>query len=748
MSPLKGKNNKKIETKLNRIKNQTKPTKENIEEKITNNNENSKPIQQNNFDPKKWDEEDANIGDLAPNPLIKIPTSIEFPLNSEKKDNSSNLYLPSSAPEQWRTTCNIKFYEPKLPDKAPPRLNLKPYHIFGYREKDAHNNIRYLDNNLILYPAGKIGIIQNLTNKQQKYLVGHKYEICSLCVNYQKNLIATGEEYYKNENDNDNNTTVRIWDSKSLEEKANIIIPYNGVRALSFSLNDKYLICCCLDEKYTVALIDVGKQCLVDFKDGSDKKILGITFKNDNEFATVGLNHFKFWNINQNENKLYFKDYTNTLENFDIKLGTISLMKDLFVTGGSLGYITLWKDNVNLKTVKCHNSTIDCLYSDNKIIISGARDKTLTVLDSDLTILKKINLDIANDLIINFCPRAIDILQDERMEKGIKKVLLGISSGEILELIFNVNILGDEKPEIKIYNSSHFSPNSSEINEITSISYWKKSNMLNLFVTTCEDKTIRFWDLENKKQNNFFKINEDIKPTSSTFSIDESKFVVGFETGMIRFYSTIDFHIEKELRERLFPITVIKYSKDNDLFACASKDERQNNIIDIYFSKSYNKYCTLTGEIKEIKGLDWSEDGKHIAAFSLEKECRIFSVVDKFMISDYSSVDFKEWHTWSLGYGWPLKGYYDTQKGIFPICACERFKFSENSNYFIAIGNFAGCVQLYKYPIANKNQKYISNIIEHGKRITHIKFGKIENKDILITAGSDGLLIAWEIEQI
>ena len=549
-------------------------------------------------------------------------------------------------------------------------------------------------------------------------------------------------------NENDNNTTVRIWDSKSLDEKANIIIPYNGVRALSFNFNDKYLVCCCLDDNHTVALIDLEKYCLVDHQNGNDKKILSIAFKNDNEFATVGLHHFKFWIINPNENKLYSKEYTNTLENFDNKLGIISLMGDLFVTGSSLGFITLWKDSVNIKTKKCHNSQIDCLYSDNKIIISGGRDKTLTVLDPELTVLKKINLDSISDLIINFIPRAIDILQDEAGGKGIKKVLLGISSGDILELIFSQNILEDEKPEIQVYNSSHFSPNSFEINEITSISHWRKSNMLNLFVTTCEDKTIRFWDLENRKQNNFIKIDEDIKPTSSTFSIDESIFAVGFDSGTIRFYSTKDFRIEKELKERLSPIKVIKYSKDNDLVACASKDERENNIIDIYFASTYNKFCTLKGEIKEIEGLDWSEDGKHIVAFSREKECRIFSVIDKFMISDYSIVNYKEWHTWSIGYGWPLKGYYDSQNGSAPITACERFKLSNNPNYIIAVGNYSGCVQLYKYPIANKDQRCISNIIEHGKRITQVKYGKLEKKDILITAGSDGLLIAWEIEQI
>ena len=421
------------------------------------------------------------------------------------------------------------------------------------------------------------------------------------------------------------------------------------------------------------------------------------------------------------------------------------LYGDNFVTGSSLGYITLWKDQVNLKMVKCHRAKVDSLYSDNKIIISGGRDKTLFVYDPDLTVLKRIDLDLYSNDLINGSPRSIDVFAHETGEKGIIKILLGTSSGDILELIFGKNILDDDKPKIQIYNSSHFSLNSIDINEITSISYCKKYS---LFVTTSEDKTIRFWNLETKKQNNFILIDEDIKPTSSTFSINEDYFAVGFNTGIVKFYLTSNFHVEKELRERKNQIYEIKYSKEDNLIAFSTKDERGNNIIDIYFTNSYNKFCTLNGAQNIINGLDWSDDGKYIVSFSHEKECRIFSVFDKFMISNYSDVDYKDWNTWTISYGWPLKGYYDSKEGKTPIYSCERFKLRNDANYVIAIGDYNGSVKIYKYPIANKDQRYINNIIEHGKRITNVKYGKVGNKDILMTSGSDGCLIAWIIEQI
>jgi WD40 repeat protein len=441
-------------------------------------------------------------------------------------------------------------------------------------------------------------------------------------------------------------------------------------------------------------------------------------------------------------NKLINKDYNNTLENFDDKLGVITLMGDYFVTGSVLGYITLWKDNLNLKMKRCHGSSIDSLFSDNKIIISGGRDKVLMVLDPDLKILRKIDLNFDSKYLINCIPRSIDVFAHEQGEKGIQKILLGTSTGDILELIFTKNILEEENPSIKIYNSSHYSRNNQD-NEITSISFLKRYNM---FITTCEDKTIRLWNLETKKQNDFIILNEDIKPTCSALSINEEIFAVGFDSGLIKFYSTQDFRVEKEIKESSSPITAIKYSKNYEKFACATQDVKENYIIDIYDSMTYNKERTLLGAQNQINGLDWSKDGKYIVSFSHEKECRIFNVQEKTMISQYSDVDFKEWDTWTICYGWPLKGYYDSKEGKVPIYTCERFKLSENENDIIAVGDCEGRIKLFKYPIINKDQKYISNIIEHGKRATNIKFGKIKNKNIIVSSGSDGCLIAWVIE--
>ena len=699
-------------------------------------NSDNRTIQPKNVEPKKVDDQ-QKIGAVNPEPNTSN-TSVDSDNTSEEEQNSSKS-------GQWQDTCTIQIDENKYPDKEAPKLALKPIHIFGYREKDAHNNIKYIDNNSFLYPAGKIAVIQNISDKDQRYFIKHKRKICSLCVNNNRTIIATGEKNKKSKSQIKSRSFVKIWKIKALEEIAEFEIPSHGVSSMSFNLDGNFLAYCCLDEEHVV-VINVEKNEKICEKQGGKRKIFSLAFKNNNEFATVGLNHYKFWIISENDRggyNLIGREYENKVKNFDDKLNIISVMNDNFVTGSSLGYITLWKDHVNIKTAKCHDSEINCLYSDNNIIISGGSDKFLKVINKNLSILKKIPLESKS--IINFSPRSIDILPGETGEKNIKNILLGTSSGDILELVFKKSIMDKESPEIKIYNSSCFSDDK-KINEITSISFSKK---LSLFVTTCEDKTIRFWNIFTKSQNNIININEEMTPTASNFSNEGNIFVVGFDNGIMRFYSTENIcTMKKEFKmdNRKNPITVIKYNEQDNLLACATKDEKGNNVIDVYFWDSLNLFSSITGAENQINGLDWSEDGHFLAAYSHKKECRVFSILEKCMISEYEKVDYIEWNSWTLGYGWPLKGYYEDTVNV-PIYSCERFYIVYGNNT-IVIGDINGAVKLYKYPIIDKEQKSVKHEMEHGKKITNVKYGKVGYKNIILTSSSDGYLIAWQIESI
>lgn len=282
--------------------------------------------------------------------------------------------------------------------------------------------------------------------------------------------------------------------------------------------------------------------------------------------------------------------------------------------------------------------------------------------------------------------------------------------------------------------------------------------MKDLFVTTSEDGTIRFWDYKKNIQVEFMKINIDspsitknklvLSPTASDFSKDEEILAVGLNTGTIKFYSTADFKAINEIDARKKPIEVIKYSKDGDLIACASVDNNNSNVIDVYITKTHYKYAELRGAQSKIVQLDWSNDGKFLSCCSHEKELRIFSIINKMMISQYDIVKNEDWVSWTKCFGWPVMGYYDNSN--CNIISCERYKGNINDERLIAIGNEKGEIKIYKYPILTSNQKCINGRYSHANKVTRVKFSEAdsENNTVLFTSGYDGCLYKWDIESI
>ena len=113
-------------------------------------------------------------------------------------------------------------------------------------------------------------------------------------------------------------------------------------------------------------------------------------------------------------------------------------------------------------------------------------------------------------------------------------------------------------------------------------------------------------------------------------SFDENLFVVGYDSGNIEIYSGKDISLIKSINERKSRINVIKCSKNN-LIACATQDEKANNIIDVYFT-SLNKFCTLLGAQNKIDGLDWSEDSKYLVTFKTNGSSSVGGVTNQVSI--------------------------------------------------------------------------------------------------------------------
>ena len=68
-----------------------------------------------------------------------------------------------------------------------------------------------------------------------------------------------------------------------------------AVVLLSFSPNSKLLFTCGNDDKNTFAVYDWMSGSILYSGPVSRAKVNGISWKNDNEFLTCGMDHVKFW---------------------------------------------------------------------------------------------------------------------------------------------------------------------------------------------------------------------------------------------------------------------------------------------------------------------------------------------------------------------------------------------------------------------------------------------------------------------
>ena len=579
---------------------------------------------------------------------------------------------------------------------------------------------------------------------KQKFFTKHKNDILSICINKEKKIAATAEI----QNIETKNCCIKIWKIENFEEISDMQIETAGINSMCFSPDDKYLVCTTLDEIHKIIVLDINKKVAISTENCGNKKIMQTIFKSNNEFISVGLNHYKYWKI-ENET-LKYENAKIPQENL-LNIGVVAVSNDKIVTGNSLGYLSLWNNEKNITSCRAFQSTVDAIFANENRIISGGRDMKIVILDNYLVKIKSFSLaeNLLESLVYPI-PRSIDVFSNSQ-----NKILIGTLGGDIVEMKFENSYLFDS-PQYEFHMSSHFSRNFKEKNNIIAINFWRNRGF---FVTISEDCTVRFWDDRIEKQNFFLRLNEqqklnkrdlikdNLKPTALTFSKDEETLVIGFYSGIVRFYSTDKFQIIHEILYRKKPITSLKYSNNNQLISIASMNISGKNVIDIYKSNNYKKEYTFIAE-NIINNFEWSKDDKILAASSKEKKIYFYDVNDKKKIDDFL-INIDEWNNWSLTFGLPLIGYYESKENRnSKIEVCEKFEEKFHDSNIIAVGDDKGYIKIYKYPVLDNSYGCVVTDIPHSGKVSGLRFLPIvllKGETMLNSIGSDGCIYKWKI---
>jgi WD40 repeat protein len=232
------------------------------------------------------------------------------------------------------------YLKPQLNSEKAPKIRLKPVYAFGFRAKDTRDNLRYLNQNEIVYATGAMVVIHNTKNNTQRFFAEHRADVTCFSVRQNPTFIASG--------DLNTPSTIFIWNPESLAVVKKITsTSLQGFAKIQFGPETSpYLATLSVDDHSTVSVFNYTTGLLLHSVpgDGKQQRIHDLKWTAINELVTVGVNHIKFWKVEANQIK-------GTRGKLDPKNGAQRIVccainkKD--VLGGTVrGDLLVWKRNL------------------------------------------------------------------------------------------------------------------------------------------------------------------------------------------------------------------------------------------------------------------------------------------------------------------------------------------------------------------------------------------------------------------
>lgn len=244
------------------------------------------------------------------------------------------------------------YTKPKDQDKA-PRVSLTLEHCHGYRARDKRNNIFYVNNDDVCYYAAAVGIVHDVRGNNQRFFIRHRDDILSMAVHPNRKTIATGELGPK--------PMICIWGADNCTQICNVTSGIaKGVDNLCFSDTGKYLLAGCMDDDHKIFIYDTtNNYSLVATEKGGREFILGVTWLDDSSFVTVGIKHYKHWNLSGSS----LKGTKGAFKGQDDMVTSVAKKgNNEILCGTAQGSLQIWQGSSHLDTkVGVHKKFLDAI---------------------------------------------------------------------------------------------------------------------------------------------------------------------------------------------------------------------------------------------------------------------------------------------------------------------------------------------------------------------------------------------------
>lgn len=642
------------------------------------------------------DNEFKDIGDMSYN-------AEEGMLKIYLKGRPINLYAPSDVMEEYDVAAPLP-----APDQ---KLNLQ--WAYGYRGKDARNNLYLLPTGEMVYFVAGVVVLYNVEDQMQRHYNEHSDDVKCLAIHPNQLTIATGQCAGTKD---DAQPQVRVWDSASLNTLHVLGVGelQRGVSCLSFSLTDGGAQLAIVDDGQdkTLSVWDWQQEAKQTENKAATETVVDVQWHplDKGALMTCGRQHVNFWlleagTLSRKQGVFGGRDRP--------KYVTCMAFTDTgdLITGDSDGRILLWERGSNTvsRSVKdAHEGTLFTLFVDRTgNVVSGGKDGKIVEWDRELAPTGNV-VELPADY---GSPRMVSPGRGGQL-------LIGTTGNSIVTAEW-----GEEPAPLVRGHTDEVWAGAAHPGRPQ-------------FATGAWDGRLFMWDLVTHAPVWTTDFEDGIQ--SVTFSPDGGQLAVGFVTGR---WLVLD----ADSRETLFshtdgsePIQALRFSPDGALLAVGSR----NNTVYVYEAAegAFSRAAKCTGHSSFITHLDWSADSTQLRTNSGDYELLYWTAATGKQLTQASELRDTEWATHTCTLAFNSVGIYPEGADGTDVNTCCR----SAGGQLMAAGDDWGRVELFPYP-ANQAKTSHHVGVGHSSHVTHVEFFS-EDDRLLSTGGRDMAVLQWAVE--
>ncbi|XP_074654603.1 77 kDa echinoderm microtubule-associated protein-like isoform X2 [Tubulanus polymorphus] len=637
-----------------------------------------------------------------------------------------------------------EFYAPTIPDgnddgMRPDRM-LSLDWVYGYRGKDARNNLHVLPTGELIYTVSAITVVYDKKRDRQRHYAEHNEEILCISIHDTQPYVATGQSAGKTSG---NRAHVRIWDYRTLQT-FNVIgegVFMKGVGSVGFSheMDGDYLLALDMSNKHVLTLWDWEAERLVAKTTTSSSAVTGAVFHphDDTIIVTYGKQHISFWKVfwesdrgvDQSGRILRDKKsgiFDDEVPKFITSL-TFSSNGDV-ITGDSTGSIIIW-----------NKDPMDAFIKDNMLSydLKHAHQKTVLVLTMlpDGTLLSGGGNEI----------RAWDSVNQYKIVKermipdsyGYPRTIVGANYEGTDGLLYigttrNCVLEGSLQEKFNTVIQGHYDE------------LWAQTThpAEHCFYTAGYDMQVIKWSTLNHKI--IWRTTVDRPCLSVAIDSNGQLIAVGTTAGrLVLLDATNGQHIAslQVTNERELQLGVVSFSPAGNYLAVGSHDT------DIYiFTILDDGQCIRRVQTGKLQGhrnfltqIDWSSDGHYLQSMSGDYDLKYWNA--DMMQREKNSTKFcdTDWFTQTCTLGFCTLGAWSNLDKGDDINCVSRSNFRD----ILAVGENRGRIRLYKYPCSTHRADY-TEVKAYTNHITTVRF-MFDDSFLISTGGMDDAIMQWAL---